>query len=63
VHTIFVQPGVATATVQLRAVVEQLRLCAPGVGERLEAMEADLLAYTGFPQARWSKIWSNNPTN
>jgi hypothetical protein len=24
-------------------------------------MEADLLAYTGFPPAHWSKIWSNNP--
>ena len=24
-------------------------------------MEADLLAYTGFPKAHWSKIWSNNP--
>jgi len=24
-------------------------------------MEADLLAYTAFPAAHWSKIWSNNP--
>ena len=24
-------------------------------------METDLLAYTGFPKAHWSKIWSNNP--
>ena len=24
-------------------------------------MEADLLAYTGFPPGHWSKIWSNNP--
>ena len=24
-------------------------------------MEADLLAYTAFPDAHWSKIWSNNP--
>ncbi len=35
--------------------------CASGVAERLETMEADLLAYTGFPPAHWSKIWSNNP--
>lgn len=61
IRTIFVQPDAATATVQLRAVVEQLRPYAPGVAERLEAMEADLLAYTGFPPAHWSKIWSNNP--
>ncbi len=24
-------------------------------------METDLLAYTGFPNAHWFKIWSNNP--
>ena len=24
-------------------------------------MEDDLLAYTAFPTAHWSKIWSNNP--
>jgi putative transposase len=61
IRTIFVQPDNTTATAQLRAVVEQLRPYAPGVAERLEAMEADLLAYTGFPPAHWSKIWSNNP--
>ena len=33
----------------------------PGVADRLEAMEADLLAYTAFPVGHWSKIWSNNP--
>jgi putative transposase len=61
IRTIFVQPDAATATTQLRAVVEQLRPYAPGVAERLEAMETDLLAYTAFPAAHWSKIWSNNP--
>ena len=61
IRTIFVQPDTATATTQLRAVVEQLRPYAPGVAERLEAMETDLLAYAGFPPAHWSKIWSNNP--
>ena len=61
IRTIFVQPDGDTARAQLRAVVEQLRPYAPGVAERLEAMEADLLAYTAFPPAHWSKIWSNNP--
>ncbi|MGE0304492.1 MAG: IS256 family transposase [Acidimicrobiia bacterium] len=61
IRTIFVQPDTATATVQLRAVVDQLRPYAPAVADRLEAMETDLLAYTSFPQAHWSKIWSNNP--
>jgi putative transposase len=61
IRTIFVQPDTKTATAQLRAVVDQLRPYAPGVAERLEQMETDLLAYTGFPVAHWSKIWSNNP--
>ena len=61
IRTIFVQPDTATATAQLRAVVDQLRPYAASVAERLEAMEADLLAYTAFPVGHWSKIWSNNP--
>jgi putative transposase len=61
IRTIFVQPDTPTAHAQLRAVVDQLRPYAPGVAERLEKMETDLLAYTAFPQAHWSKIWSNNP--
>jgi transposase-like protein len=61
IRTIFVQPDHDTATTQLRAVVDQLEAIAPVVAERLQAMEPDLLAYTAFPPAHWSKIWSNNP--
>ena len=61
IPTIFVQPDHDRAVIQLRAVVDQLARTAPGVAKRLADMEADLLAYTGFPPARWSKIWSNNP--
>jgi transposase-like protein len=61
VRTVFAQPDAATARLQLRAVVDQLTPYAPTVAERLEAMEADVLAYTDFPAAHWSKIWSNNP--
>ena len=61
IRTIFVQPDHDAAVAQLRAVVDQLEPTAPGVASRLAGMEADLLAYTGFPPAHWSKIWSNNP--
>jgi transposase-like protein len=61
IRTIFAQPDPAAATAQLRSVVDQLASIAPGVAERLEAAEADLLAYTAFPPAHWPKIWSNNP--
>lgn len=27
----------------------------------LATLEADLLTHTAFPEAHWSKIWSNNP--
>jgi transposase-like protein len=61
VRTVFAQPDEDTARSQLRAVVDQLTPYAPTVAERLEAMEADVLAYTAFPTGHWSKIWSNNP--
>ncbi len=61
IRTIFAQPDAGSASDQLHSVVDQLGSIAPGVAERLEAMEADLLAYAAFPAAHWSKIWSNNP--
>jgi putative transposase len=61
IRTVFAQPDDKAARAQLRAVVDQLSPYAPAVAERLQAMEDDLLAYTGFPPAHWSKIWSNNP--
>ena len=60
IRTVFAQPDADTARAQLRAVVDQLRPYAPAVAERLQGMENDVLAYTGFPAAHWSKIWSNN---
>ena len=61
IRTVFAQPDADTARAQLRAVVDQLAPCAPTVAERLQGMENDVLAYTGFPAAHQSKIWSNNP--
>jgi len=61
IRTVFAQPDADTARAQLRAVVDQLTPYAPVVAERLQAMEHDVLAYTAFPIAHWSKIWSNNP--
>lgn len=61
IRTVFAQPDGDTARTQLRAVVDQLAPYAPAVAERLQSMEADVLAYTAFPAGHWSKIWSNNP--
>lgn len=61
IRTIFVQPDAESASVQLRSVVDQLEPIAPQIAQRLASMETDILAYTSFPSAHWSKIWSNNP--
>ena len=61
IRTVFAQPDADSARAQLRAVVDQLAPYAPTVAERLQGMENDVLAYTGFPPAHWPKIWSNNP--
>ncbi len=61
IRTIFAQPDPEGARDQLRAVVDQLEPVAPEVARKLEAAEDDLLAYSAFPQAHRSKIWSNNP--
>jgi putative transposase len=56
IRTVFAQPDGDAARTQLRAVVDQLAPYTPGVAERLQAMEHDVLAYTAFPTAHWSKI-------
>lgn len=61
IRTIFAQPDPDAARTQLRGVVSQLEPVAPEVAAKLEAAEDDLLAYTTFPPAHWTKIWSNNP--
>jgi transposase-like protein len=61
IRTVFAQTSAEDARKQLRVVAEQLSLTENAVAVRLEAMETDLLAYTGFPPEHWSKIWSNNP--
>ena len=33
----------------------------PSAHEHLDAARADIPAFTGFPEAVWQQIWSNNP--
>ena len=61
IRTVFAQTSAEDARKQLRVVAEQLSLTENAVSERLEAIENDLLAYSGFPTEHWSKIWSSNP--
>jgi putative transposase len=61
VRTIFAQPGAAQVRDQVDTVAVQLADQFPAAAELLLDAKDDLTAFTGFPQAHWTKIWSNNP--
>jgi len=61
VRTVFAQPDPVSTRDQLRLVADMLRERHPAVSDLLLEAEADVIAYAGFPQPHWKKIWSTNP--
>jgi putative transposase len=61
ITTAFAQPDPAATRRQLRAVADTLRASHPPVINLLEEAGTDLCAYSSFPRAHWTKIWSTNP--
>ena len=61
VRTVFAQPDASHVHRQLDEVVAMLGGQFPDVAAMLADAAADLLAFTGFPQAHWRKVWSTNP--
>jgi putative transposase len=61
IRTVFAQPDAAAAREQWRKVADTFRARFPRLAELLDAAEADVLAYLGFPAGHWRQIWSNNP--
>ena len=61
-HTIFQQPDAASVWAQARDVVEFCQQKFPDVADYLEEALDELLAFTQWPKAVWTKVWSNNPT-
>ncbi len=61
VRTIFAQPDAAHVRSQLDEVTRMLASQFPDVATMLGDAAEDLLAFTGFPQAHWRKLWSTNP--
>jgi putative transposase len=61
VRTIFAQPDAAHVRSQLEEVTRMLASQFPDVATMLGDAAEDLLAFTGFPQAHWRKLWSTNP--
>jgi putative transposase len=61
VRTVFAQPDAAHVRSQLDEVTRMLAGQFPDVAALLNDAAEDLLAFCGFPQAHWRKIWSTNP--
>ena len=61
VRTVFAQPDATHVRRQLVEVADMLRGQFPDVAAMLTDSAEDILAFTGFPQAHWRKIWSTNP--
>jgi putative transposase len=61
IRTIFAQPDTAHVRSQHAEIVAMLSERFPDVAAMLADAVEDLLAFTGFPQTHWRKIWSTNP--
>lgn len=61
VRTIYQQPSPEEVHAQHQRVGKQLDERFPQAAELLEEARWDILAFTGFPEAHWKQIWSNNP--
>jgi transposase-like protein len=60
-RTIFAQPDATTVAATWDEVRDQLARSFPKIGPLMDEAKAEVLAFTAFPRAHWSKIWSNNP--
>ena len=60
-RTIFAQPDPATAASTWDEVRDQLAGRFPKIGPLMDQAKSEVLAFSTFPRAHWSKIWSTNP--
>jgi transposase-like protein len=60
-RTIFAQPDAAAVHAAWDEVRDQLARAFPKIGPLMDDAKAEVLAFTAFPRAHWTKIWSNNP--
>ncbi len=60
-RTIFAQPDAATVAATWDEVRDQLAARFPKIGPLMDEAKSEVLAFTAFPRAHWSKIWSTNP--
>ena len=60
-RTIFAQPDAAAVEATWDSVRDQLADRFPKLGPFMDDAKAEVLAFTAFPRAHWTKIWSTNP--
>ena len=60
-RTIFAQPDPATVASTWDQVRDQLADRFPKIAVLMDDAKAEVLAFSAFPRAHWTKIWSTNP--
>src|SRR4029078_1284370 len=60
-RTIFAQPDPATVASTWDQVRDQLADCFPKLCPLMADARAEVVAFSAFPRAHWTKIWSTNP--
>ena len=60
-HSVYDQPDAASVHAQFDRLLDYVNDKLPEAHDHLDAARADILAFTGFPTAVWTQIWSNNP--
>ncbi len=61
IRTIFAQPDAEHVHEQFDVIATMLGRQLPKVESMLRGTKDDLLAFAGFPNSHWKKIWSTNP--
>jgi putative transposase len=60
-RTIFAQPDADAVAATWDHVRDELTARFPKIGPLMDDAKTEVLAFTAFPRAHWTKIWSNNP--
>jgi putative transposase len=60
-RTVFAQPDADAVAATWDHVRDELAARFPKIGELMDEAKTEVLAFTAFPRAHWTKIWSNNP--
>jgi transposase-like protein len=60
-RTIFAQPDPDTVATTWNHVRDQLAERFPKIGPLIDEANVEVLAFSAFPRAHWTKVWSTNP--